>query len=1272
MEGPERARTASRGDARAERKGSERTGRAPPGVGTRGDDASSRRASSGTARRARVEPPADIPAKRSAGETPELPNPSRDRARAAALTPPPGRVPSPRMTHAAQVLREAKALMRELSPRNDGDADADGDVRPRTSRFLQTHADDADALDVANTGGRWRSLRAPAEASSRARARLEAEAEDERAFAARRRETSRARVFAAIAAAAPPRGPFAEDDFGASRLVARTGALRAASAAAAAAAAAARGWRRPEPPVALRERLAEALAAKETNGRERPLSAAVTSIEADAKSDAGRTIVARSSSVSSADAKSSAKLAAANAAREKAAREIAAAERERAAAARRRVVAEAALVAERDAAAAARARKLARAEAKEAESCALRAEKAALDAARRRTHRQKRFAFAAWRSAAADAARARDVAGTRGAVRMLVRKARRALRRWALAAAATRAREESAAAERAAAMELEMARVAETWRASKLVAASVAAWREAAFASGAAAASAARERLAPAEETLDERATIVLPASPPSRVATETQTDAMTTEARTDAMTTETRTDAMTPSRWGARATAFSWNGEGGAGTAAAAAGGGETRRDATTASSLPEEDEDAEEDALSHEAEAADAADATRDASEAARDSDDPEGAEELMRRVAAVRETHAELRNERGSPPSPSTFAGTRDTHAFARVSEGTEGTERGPAATARRPEASEACENPWARSPPERRPETDAARAAHVSLKEKKSARETAAEARSAARAAARDDLRARAAAAREASAARAAARAAEEGEIERALEAARTAEILATRHAAAAKKAAARRAAVIAAESLALAAAHFDHQLLRRRGLAPWRTYAVYAAGAAAEAATRGWLAPARRAAKAWHARVRLRLSRRAYAVARLASVRDERAAGDVWFAWRAAAAASVAATRRRARRAFAALRETRDRAADDQLTATACRDRTARQRGWRAWVEAAGAALAAARARRARDAVAAAERRARAALGAWRAGARLAAEARRKAEAKDALFSKVGVWLEEMRGGMCALTPGSEGSESSRSSPASREARRARFYAARGARAGANAAASSPSPSRVSPEDEPRCAQRAPTPSSSPIRGGTPVRPGAWREWSPEETPARVLSMPSPTPKKSPKKSPKRTYVDSDARLLAFLDDGFADENDVSSHREGAFGGGTRSPADSPGARSDWLRLDDVTPPDVSLLLRRERDAIGADAARSEARLRKFRSRALPGEGKKETPLRRITELARPKSKTPPVKTKTLNPPRETDAAPAGYSAATRARLKRLAAKKRSR
>ena len=144
------------------------------------------------------------------------------------------------MTRAAQVLREAKELMRQLSPRNDAD-----DVR-RDARFPDD-ADDADALDVANTGGRWRSLRAPA---SSARARLEAEAEDERAFAAAfssGRESSRARVFAAIAAAAPPRGPFAEDDFGASRLVERTGALRAASAAAAAAAAAARGWRRPEP-----------------------------------------------------------------------------------------------------------------------------------------------------------------------------------------------------------------------------------------------------------------------------------------------------------------------------------------------------------------------------------------------------------------------------------------------------------------------------------------------------------------------------------------------------------------------------------------------------------------------------------------------------------------------------------------------------------------------------------------------------------------------------------------------------------------------------------------------------------------------------------------------------------------------------------------------------------------------------------------------------------------------------------------------------------------
>ena len=750
------------------------------------------------------------------------------------------------MTRAAQVLREAKALMRELSPRNDADGDVHQDARSLDD------ADDADALDVAHTGGRWRSLRAPA---SSARARLEAEAEDERAFAARGGGTSRARVFAAIAAAAPPRGPFAEDDFGASRLVERTGALRAASAAAAAAAAAARGWCRPEPLISassetparekrrveeevreLRERLMKELAEKETRRACRE--------------------VARD-----AETRHSATLAAANAAREKAA-------------------------------AVARARKLARAEVKEAESCGLRAENAVKDAA-------------------------------------------------------------------------------------------------------------------------------------------------------------------------------------------------------------------------------------------------------------------------------------------------------------------------------------------------------------QARSAARAAARERLRARAAAA---------------------------------------KKASARRNAVIAAESLALAAAHFDHQLLRRRGLAPWRTYAVYAAGAAAEATARGKLASVRRAARAWHARARLRISRRACAVAKLASARNARAAGDVWFAWRSAAAASSAATRQRSRRALVAFRAAREKASDDAFAASACHARAACRRAWRAWLEMAGCALAAARARRARDAVAAAERRARAALSAWSAAARGAAEARRKTEAKDALFSKVGTWLEEMRGDMSALTPSSE-SESARSSPASREARRARFYAGRGVPAPATRAAPSPSPSlaRVSPEDEPRAARRAPTPLSSPLREATPAQARAPREWSPEETPARALSMPSPTPKTSSrrwpktssKKSPTRTDVDPDARRLAFSDDGFADENDASALGVDALAarGAARSPADAPGARSEWLRLDDVTPPDVSLVSRRER---------SEARRRAFRSRA-EGEGK-EAPVRRIAELERPNTKpetseTPLAKTMTKGrnaPLRATEAAPAGYSAATRARLARLAAKKKER
>ena len=841
MEEPRQAQNASRGGARGERKGSGWTGRAPPRVDTRGDDASSRRASPWTTRRAREEAPTGNPSKRSADEP--LERMSRDRARASA-EPPPG--PSPRMTRAAQVLREAKALMRELSPRNDADGDVHQDARSLDD------ADDADALDVAHTGGRWRSLRAPA---SSARARLEAEAEDERAFAARGGGTSRARVFAAIAAAAPPRGPFAEDDFGASRLVERTGALRAASAAAAAAAAAARGWCRPEPLISassetparekrrveeevreLRERLMKELAEKETRRACRE--------------------VARD-----AETRHSATLAAANAAREKAA-------------------------------AVARARKLARAEVKEAESCGLRAENAVKDAA-------------------------------------------------------------------------------------------------------------------------------------------------------------------------------------------------------------------------------------------------------------------------------------------------------------------------------------------------------------QARSAARAAARERLRARAAAA---------------------------------------KKASARRNAVIAAESLALAAAHFDHQLLRRRGLAPWRTYAVYAAGAAAEATARGKLASVRRAARAWHARARLRISRRACAVAKLASARNARAAGDVWFAWRSAAAASSAATRQRSRRALVAFRAAREKASDDAFAASACHARAACRRAWRAWLEMAGCALAAARARRARDAVAAAERRARAALSAWSAAARGAAEARRKTEAKDALFSKVGTWLEEMRGDMSALTPSSE-SESARSSPASREARRARFYAGRGVPAPATRAAPSPSPSlaRVSPEDEPRAARRAPTPLSSPLREATPAQARAPREWSPEETPARALSMPSPTPKTSSrrwpktssKKSPTRTDVDPDARRLAFSDDGFADENDASALGVDALAarGAARSPADAPGARSEWLRLDDVTPPDVSLVSRRER---------SEARRRAFRSRA-EGEGK-EAPVRRIAELERPNTKpetseTPLAKTMTKGrnaPLRATEAAPAGYSAATRARLARLAAKKKER
>ena len=336
---------------------------------------------------------------------------------------------------------------------------------------------------------------------------------------------------ARLRAPAPPlrarrrAGPFAEDDFGASRLVARTGALRAASAAAAAAAAAARGAAPARAcPSRFASRSPRRVAAKETNRRERPLSAAKTSIEADAKSDAGRTIVARSSSVSSADAKSSAKLAAANAAREKAARKSPrrSAARGDGHGAAARVVAEAALVA------ATRRRRLARGNRRAprrrcAESCALRAAPLWTRRGGGRAPKAIRVRGVAFGSGGrrARARRRRDArcgayARAQGAARDAALGARRG--------GDARARE-SAAAERAAAMELEMACVAETWRASKLVAE-----RRGVARGGVRERSrggvGGRARLAPAERSTNARDC----ASPPSRVATETQTDAMTTE----------------------------------------------------------------------------------------------------------------------------------------------------------------------------------------------------------------------------------------------------------------------------------------------------------------------------------------------------------------------------------------------------------------------------------------------------------------------------------------------------------------------------------------------------------------------------------------------------------------------------------------------------------------------------------------------------------------------------------------------------------------------
>ena len=155
---------------------------------------------------------------------------------------------------------------------------------------------------------------------------------------------------------------------------------------------------------------------------------------------------------------------------------------------------------------------------------------------------------------------------------------------------------------------------------------------------------------------------------------------------------------------------------------------------------------------------------------------------------------------------------------------------------------------------------------------------------------------------------------------------------------------------------------------------------------------------------------------------------------------------------------------------------------------------------------------------------RRALTEWSVAARASGEARRRAERKDALFVKVGAWLEELRANK-ALSPSPE---ANRRSPAGRAARRAQFKA--------GLSGLSPSPSAPSPSGAAPLATRAFSPSGSDV------------------TPPRAHPPPAPTLRDSGVVS---------AWLAA---------DDV---------------ATPPGAKADdWLDLDD-TPPNVEKMLERE-------------------------------------------------------------------------------------
>ena len=302
------------------------------------------------------------------------------------------------------------------------------------------------------------------------------------------------------------------------------------------------------------------------------------------------------------------------------------------------------------------------------------------------------------------------------------------------------------------------------------------------------------------------------------------------------------------------------------------------------------------------------------------------------------------------------------------------------------------------------------------------------------RAAARAAARGELRAKAAAAREAAIVREAQKALLEGEAERALEAARRAEALSARRASKAAEERKRRAAVIAAESTALAVAHHQRALSLRAGIKPWRALVAAARAAAREAEYRAGTTIARVPFRAWSNRAAFKVSSLRDGAAVISAMDDRRASSRVLRAWSGWSRASTLASFRAKAKGWDAWVEVVRAAVEAVEAACDCRRRSLMKRGWNAWKLAARARLE----RLEREAHAAwleeTRRIGRGALREWRRAAVAAASARREAETKDRLFLKVGRWLEELRADK-ALTPSPA---SKGPSPENREERRARY------------------------------------------------------------------------------------------------------------------------------------------------------------------------------------------------------------------------------------------